>query len=119
MIFVYLALLGCIWLQKVAPPFGGAFFVGEGLLSLSSVVAYAAVWEEQSPAPTRGYRYALRISGREGWPERAQGGQSRPPLRIGGYCPAGFGRSSASDTPRSMSGLWSQCPWGKPRPYGG
>ena len=30
-----------------------------------------------------------------------------------------LGRSSASDTPRSMSGLWSQCPWGKPRPYGG
>ena len=27
------------------------------------------------------------------------------------------GRSRASDTPRSMSGLWSQCPWGKPRPY--
>ena len=30
---------------------------------------------------------------------------------------AGFGRSSASDTLRRMSSWWSQCPWGKPRPY--
>ena len=29
------------------------------------------------------------------------------------------GRSSASDTLRRMSSWWSQCPWGKPRPYGG
>ena len=28
------------------------------------------------------------------------------------------GRSSASDTLRRMSSRWSQCPWGKPRPYG-
>ena len=31
----------------------------------------------------------------------------------------GVGRSRASDTLRRMSSWWSQCPWGKPRPYGG
>ncbi len=47
-------------------------------------------------------------------------GWDLPPCAIQLALPAavtGFGRSSASDTLRRMSSWWSQCPWGKPRPY--
>ena len=52
------------------------------------------------------------------------GPPSRRPLRwgdagchstgVGGWCCGVGGTHSASDTPRSMSGMWSQCPWGSP-----
>ena len=53
---------------------------------------------EQSPAPTHDRRCPLSF------------------IRPRRWVPCG-GRSRASDTLRRMSSWWSQCPWGKPRPY--
>ena len=53
-------------------------------------------WAEQSPAPTDGCQYRASF------------------IRVWRWSVPFGGTHSASDTPRSMSGMWSQCPWGSP-----
>ena len=61
-----------------------------------AVVGIAAMRAEQSPAPT----------------EIIAAGSIFPDAAV---IAAGVGGThSASDTPRSMSGMWSLCPWGSP-----
>ena len=76
----------------------GPYGIGRGQ------VAFIRPWR----LPPRGMRALLEAPLRC-W---AMAGAVHPGL-VGGDTWSG-GTHSASDTPRSMSGMWSQCPWGSP-----
>ena len=82
----------CPWGKSSAPTEGSSL----SLAIQPAVVGITAMRAEQSPAPT----------------EIIAAGSIFPDAAV---IAAGVGGThSASDTPRSMSGMWSLCPWGSP-----